>query len=62
MAQMFVNGEWTSARSGDTYEVRNPANGEMIDSVPSGNEEDAAAVESAAAAFKDWAATGQSVL
>ena len=58
MAQMFVNGEWVDAKSGDTYEVKNPANGEVVDRVPSGNVDDAnAAIESAEAAFKDWAAT-----
>ena len=58
MAQMFVNGEWVDAKSGDTCEVKNPANGEVVDRVPSGNADDVnAAVESAEAAFKDWAAT-----
>ncbi len=57
MAQMFSNGEWVDARSGATYEVKNPANGETIDTAPLGDAADAnAAVESAKAAFKDWAA------
>ncbi|MCH8018868.1 aldehyde dehydrogenase, partial [candidate division KSB1 bacterium] len=57
MAQMFINGEWVDARSGATYEVKNPANGETIDTAPLGDAADAnAAVESAKAAFKDWAA------
>jgi len=57
MPQMFINGEWVDARSGATYEVKNPANGETIDTAPLGDAADAsAAVESAKAAFKDWAA------
>ena len=57
MAQMFINGEWVAAKSGATYEVKNPANGETIDTAPLGDAADAsAAVESAKAAFKDWAA------
>ena len=57
MAQMFINGEWVDARSGATYEIKNPANGETIDTAPLGDAADAsAAVESAKAAFKDWAA------
>lgn len=56
MARMFINGEGVDARSGKTYEVKNPANGEVIDSVPSGDAGDAeAAVEAAAAAFREWA-------
>ena len=54
---MFINGEWVEAKSGATYEVKNPANGETIDTAPLGDAADAnAAVESAKAAFKDWAA------
>ncbi len=57
MAQMFINGEWVDARNGATYEVKNPANGETIDTAPLGDAADAnAAVESAKAAFQDWAA------
>ena len=57
MAQMFINGGWVDARNGATYEVKNPANGETIDTAPLGDAADAnAAVESAKAAFKDWAA------
>ena len=35
MAKMFINGQWTDALSGETYEVRNPANGQVVDTVPS---------------------------
>ncbi len=57
MAQMFINGEWVDAKNGATYEVKNPANGETIDTTPLGDAADAdAAVESAKAVLKDWAA------
>jgi succinate-semialdehyde dehydrogenase/glutarate-semialdehyde dehydrogenase len=56
MAQMFINGQWTDAKSGKTYEVKNPANGELVDTAPAGDVADAnAAVEAAQAAFKSWA-------
>ncbi|MFQ5708325.1 MAG: aldehyde dehydrogenase family protein [bacterium] len=58
MAKMFINGEWVAAKSGSIYEVKNPANGEVIDSVPRGDAEDAqAAIAAASASFKEWAAT-----
>ncbi|MFQ5676095.1 MAG: aldehyde dehydrogenase family protein, partial [bacterium] len=58
MAKMFINGEWVDSKSGLTYEVKNPANGEVIDTVPSGDANDAdAAVSSATAASKEWTAT-----
>jgi acyl-CoA reductase-like NAD-dependent aldehyde dehydrogenase len=56
MAKMFVNGQWTDARSGQTYEVRNPANGLVVDSAPLAGAEDAeSAVQAAQAAAKAWA-------
>ena len=58
MAQMFINGEWVDAVSGDTYEVKNPANGKVVDTAPLGGVEDAqAAVSAAKAAFGAWADT-----
>lgn len=58
MAQMFINGEWVDAQSGKTYEIKNPANGEVIDTVPFGAAADAdAAVAAAKAAFPGWADT-----
>ncbi len=58
MAQMFINGEWADAQSGKTYEIKNPATGEMIDTVPFGEAEDAnRAVEAAVSAFSAWADT-----
>jgi acyl-CoA reductase-like NAD-dependent aldehyde dehydrogenase len=58
MAKMFIKGEWVEALSGKTYEVKNPANGQVVDTVPLGNAEDArAAVDAATAAFGEWANT-----
>ncbi len=58
MAQMYINGGWADAQSGRTYDVINPANGEVIDSVPFGEAADAdAAVAAAVAAFPAWAET-----
>lgn len=58
MAQMFINGQWADAQSGETHEVINPANGTVVDSVPKGGVEDVdAAVASAQNAFAAWADT-----
>ncbi|MEM6662877.1 MAG: NAD-dependent succinate-semialdehyde dehydrogenase [Pseudomonadota bacterium] len=53
---MYINGAWreTVAR----FEVTNPANGEVIDTVPDGGAAEAAeAIEAAAAAFPAWSRT-----
>ncbi|RMF62190.1 MAG: aldehyde dehydrogenase [Calditrichaeota bacterium] len=58
MAKMFINGEWVASKSGQTYEVKNPVDGSVVDTVPAGDRADAeAAVEAAKSAFKEWAAT-----
>src|SRR5580693_4991740 len=58
MAKMFIAGESVGAGSGQTYEVFNPATGELVDSAPKGNESDArAAIDAAEAAFPAWADT-----
>lgn len=58
MAQMLINGEWANASSGETYEVKNPANGQTVDSVPKGSKRDVEkAIESAQNAFAGWADT-----
>lgn len=57
MAQMYINGELVDARSGKTIEVRNPATGEVVGTVPRGAASEVdAAVEAAAKAFPAWAA------
>jgi succinate-semialdehyde dehydrogenase/glutarate-semialdehyde dehydrogenase len=58
MAKMFIGGESTGSSSGQTYEVINPATGEVVDSAPKGNENDArAAIDAAHAAFQAWSET-----
>jgi succinate-semialdehyde dehydrogenase/glutarate-semialdehyde dehydrogenase len=55
---MFINGEWVDARSGATFAVTNPANGEHLGDVPDGAREDAElAIAAADAAFHDWSMT-----
>ncbi|MFN3276943.1 MAG: NAD-dependent succinate-semialdehyde dehydrogenase [Paracoccus hibiscisoli] len=53
----FVAGEWVDADDGATFEVRNPARGDVIAHVADvGRAETARAIDAAAAAMKDWAA------
>jgi betaine-aldehyde dehydrogenase len=56
--QMFIDGEWTDAASGDTVAVINPATEETIAEVPKGSEADVdRAVAAARAAFDSWSQT-----
>jgi succinate-semialdehyde dehydrogenase/glutarate-semialdehyde dehydrogenase len=53
---MYIGGEWKEAISGQRREVRNPATGETVGSVPvCGREDVAAAIDAAHAAFRPWA-------
>ncbi|MDR3556518.1 MAG: aldehyde dehydrogenase family protein [Syntrophobacteraceae bacterium] len=53
----LIGGEWVEAAGGETTTVINPANGQVIATVPKcGIEEVNAAVSAAAAAFPEWAA------
>jgi succinate-semialdehyde dehydrogenase/glutarate-semialdehyde dehydrogenase len=55
---MYINGNWDEASGGARFDVLNPASGEKIIDVPDGGREDAErAVEAAAEAFPEWAAT-----
>src|ERR1700675_4683201 len=55
MATMIIEGERTKAASGKTYEVRNPATGEMVDVVPAGGPADVdKAAQAAAKTFATW--------
>lgn len=55
---MFINGEWVEATGGGTFDVTNPATGEVIGSMPDGGSADAlAAIGAAHGAFKDWSNT-----
>jgi acyl-CoA reductase-like NAD-dependent aldehyde dehydrogenase len=55
MATMIIEAERTGAASGETYEVRNPATGEVVDRVPSGGPEDVdRAAQAAARSLASW--------
>ena len=55
MATMIIEGDRTKAASGKTYEVRNPATGEVVDEVPAGGAADVdKAAQAAAKAFTTW--------
>src|SRR5439155_25090630 len=59
MAKMIIAGERVGAKWGKTIEVKDPATGEVVDTVPRADASDVdAAVEAAARAFPAWAATG----
>ncbi|GAX89018.1 NAD-dependent succinate-semialdehyde dehydrogenase [Effusibacillus lacus] len=56
--QLYINGEWVSSVSGNSYEVTNPATQEVVSKAAFGNDRDAAlAVEVAHAAFPSWSET-----
>ena len=56
--EMFIDGAWSSARGGRRRDVVNPATGEIVDSVPEGDAEDAdLAIRSSARAFETWRKT-----
>ncbi|MFX3624981.1 MAG: NAD-dependent succinate-semialdehyde dehydrogenase [Ectobacillus sp.] len=53
--RMYINGEWTEALSGKTYEVINPATGKVAAIVAYGDERDAdLAIQASANAFAHW--------
>ncbi len=55
--QAYINGQWTDAGSSERQQVFNPANGELIGSVPLlGAEATRLAIDSAAEAQQAWAA------
>ena len=56
--QLYIGGEWQDASGGETFEVEDPATGEVLCEVADGTPEDArAALDAAAAAGPEWAAT-----
>jgi succinate-semialdehyde dehydrogenase/glutarate-semialdehyde dehydrogenase len=56
--RMIVNGQRVEAASGATMEVRNPATGEVVDSVPRADAADTRlAIDAAVAAFPGWSKT-----
>jgi acyl-CoA reductase-like NAD-dependent aldehyde dehydrogenase len=51
----FIGGEWVDAVSGETFESRSPATGELIGTFPrSGREDVDRAVEAARSGYEDW--------
>jgi len=60
--QMFIDGKWTDARNGETFEDMNPFTGEVYAHVPAGTRDDARlAIEAAAEAFPEWASVAPSL-
>lgn len=56
--KMFIDGESVDSASGDRTEVRNPATGEVVATVPKANAADARrAVDAAEAALEQWSET-----
>jgi acyl-CoA reductase-like NAD-dependent aldehyde dehydrogenase len=53
--KMLIGGEWADSSSGEACEVRNPANGKLLDTVPLGSTEDVKrAIDSARGALGKW--------
>ena len=53
--KMLIAGEQVDSESGQTTEVRNPATGELVDSVPKGTVNDIRrAIDAAQGALKKW--------
>ncbi len=56
-ATLYIDGEWVAAKSGETFDVLNPATGELLGRASNGNAVDAQrAVDAATAAFGPWSA------
>ena len=56
--KLFINNEWRPASSGKTFDVDNPATGEIVGTASQGSREDAvAALEAASRAFPAWSRT-----
>jgi succinate-semialdehyde dehydrogenase / glutarate-semialdehyde dehydrogenase len=58
MAKMLIGGELVDSVGKETYEVKNPATGAVVDTAPKGNEKDVQqAIQAAETAFKEWSDT-----
>jgi len=58
ISSIYVNGQWIPSASQARLSVHNPANGDLIATIPTGCRQDVdAAVTAAANAFAGWAAT-----
>ncbi|MGD2030776.1 MAG: NAD-dependent succinate-semialdehyde dehydrogenase, partial [Desulfobacterales bacterium] len=55
ISKMYINGQWTHANDGSTFEVLNPSNGDKIGEVADGDRNDALkAIQAARHAFDSW--------
>ena len=55
---MYIDGKWVAADSGKSFDVTNPATGDVIKQVADGGAAEATrAIEAADAAFRDWSKT-----
>lgn len=53
----YINGEWAPSKSGKTFQVKNPATGDVIGTCPESNTDDlTAAIDAASTAFSTWRA------
>ena len=58
MSKLLIGGELVDAVKKETYEVRNPATGQVVDHAAKGSQEDVRqAVDAAETAFKEWSDT-----
>ena len=62
MAKMFIAGESAGSSSGQSYEVVNPANGEIVDSAPKGVEADMRAAIDAAVSALSMSASSHTII
>lgn len=54
-SKQLINGQWTSALSGNTWDLIDPGNEALLQQVPFGDAEDAkAAIDAASEAFASW--------
>ncbi|OYD09066.1 NAD-dependent succinate-semialdehyde dehydrogenase [Paludifilum halophilum] len=54
---LYIDGKWTESKNGSTFEVLNPATGEVVGETADASEEDVKeAVEAAHRAFPEWSA------
>lgn len=54
---MYIDGHWIAAADGTSFNTSNPANGDLIGTLPNGGRDDAEhAIAAAARAFPSWAA------
>ena len=58
ISKMLIGGEWSEAEDRETFDVLNPANNDVVGSVPKGGRADASrAIDSAKETFKKWSMT-----